>query len=1160
MVLKIQFYSGIPPQIQIILRRFTLLFVLIIAVNQAFAQNAGSVLKQGDWAKVSVSDDAIYMLSPADLESLGLGTPPFESSKLGMYGRSAGVLPERNNVARESDLQPLHILVEDGGDGQFSGSDRIYFYGQSPHTWVHNSVTGQLDHRHHPYSDEQVYFVTTTEGGARIQNASPLTGGGVSVGRYTHVAHHEQELQNLVGSGRQWFGEHFDFTLTRQLDLNLDALDAQSTALFRARAVGRSTVSGTQLELSTNQGAIGALYFGSIAASSGADYVDESAITQTQSAVSGTWGDLTLTFNRAVNPSAAAWLDYVNVNADAPFTWRQTPQVWHFLPADTAVLQANLSQVTGGLTANGQAWNVSNPLQPERLSPLGFTANGSAHWGLRVDGTLPQTIAVFETSALSPTLLGRVGNQNLQQTGPLDYVIVTPAFLLPQAQRLADFHTEKGLRVKAVDVQAIYNEFSSGVQDITAIKDYLRHLWNSADTATDRPKYLLLFGDASYDYRGVVEPNTNQVPIYQSYSSFSLYSSFSTDDFYGFMDADEGNNLRAKGLDLGIGRIPVNTEGEAKAVVDKIIAYSNPAQSLGNWRKKVLFVSDDVDKGWEAVLTSIPNIIADRIDTTYPFLDIDKMYADSYEQQSSSASQSYPRLRTELVQAINDGNLVTAYVGHGGEVGWASENILQLNDTKTFTNGAKLPLFVTVTCEFSRLDDPLRTSAGEFLLLNPAGGAIALLSTTRVVYVDGAATLNDSIFRVIFEKESGQYRTFGQILRSAKNGTTSADKLRFSLLGDPALRLNVPEHRIVLDSVNHIFFPSDSAGLGVSDTLAALQRVQIHGHIQDGLTGQLAPHFNGPVQLILYDKKVERSTLKNDGEGPYIAFNEWANAAYRGQVLAQSGQFEAEWVMPLDIALQLGKGKFSFYAQTDSTDASGSDFRVYIGGIDPNAPVDVTGPTVRVFMGDSLFKSGGITSPDPMGLVHLFDENGINAVGNGIGHDLMGALDGDWNASFSLNSRYSANAGTYQRGMATWPFENLSDGGHTFSVRAWDSYNNVSEGSVDFTVMSRASLQLGAMRIYPNPGRGPFYLDVEHNAAGDSLEVEWTVHAPDGQQIFYQSWSGVSASAVLQSVQWDGSDGRGHLMPAGWYVARVRVRRRSDGQTVHAAERVILLH
>ena len=399
----------------------------------------------------------------------------------------------------------------------------------------------------------------------------------------------------------------------------------------------------------------------------------------------------------------------------------------------------------------------------------------------------------------------------------------------------------------AVDVQKIYNEFSSGVQDITAIKDFLRHLWKKASQEEDRPEFLLLFGDASYDFKNRIIPNTNQIPIYQSQKSFSLYSSFSTDDFYGFMDDDEGNNLRAKKLDLCIGRIPVNTISEAQSVVNKILSYSDPSNSRGAWRKKVLFVSDDVDAGWEAVLTSIPDAIAQRIDTMYPFLDVQKMYSDSYEQKSSSGSQSYPDLRLELIQNINDGNLVTAYVGHGGEVGWSSENILQLNDTKTFNNGNRLPLFITVTCEFSRLDDPLRTSAGEHLLLNSSGGAIALLSTTRVVYVDGAATLNDSIFRVVFEKENNRFKTFGQILRSAKNSTYTSDKLRFSLLGDPALRLNVPEHNIILDSLNSKYLNPgiDSSFNHISDTLKALSYNEISGHIEDGSNNQLLGGVNG---------------------------------------------------------------------------------------------------------------------------------------------------------------------------------------------------------------------------------------------------------------------------------------------------------------------------
>ena len=1146
-------------------RHFLFKVAVLLSISiQSYGQIDSSVLNNGKWAKVGVVDQGIYSLTPQDLESLGLGSSPFDSEKIGIYGRTSGILPEVNAISREVDLLPLRILLEDGNDGEFSGSDRIYFFGESPHNWEYDSNLNKYEFKKNVYGDEQIYFVTSTEGGERIQASPQLSGSAEIIDRYIHLAHHELDNQNLVGSGRQWFGELFDFTLSRDISLGLDALDSLSIAQFQARAVGRSSVAGTRLEMSSGQGFFGALTFGAVSSSSGADYVDGSYLKVDQSYSSGNWGVVNLSFDRSVNPSASAWLDYINVNADSPFRWRQKSMVWNFPSRDTAVVQANLSWVTGGLADNGQVWNVTKPLSPTKVQTISFFQNGNANWGIKMPGDSAQKIAIFQLgNTASPNLLGSIQNQNLRALESIDYVIVSPEHLLSEAQRLAEFHNLNGdLRTMAVDVQKIYNEFSSGVQDITAIKDFLRHLWKKAPQEEDRPEFLLLFGDASYDFKNRIVPNTNQIPIYQSQKSFSLYSSFSTDDFYGFMDDDEGNNLRAKKLDLCIGRIPVNTISEAQSVVNKILSYSHPSNSRGVWRKKVLFVSDDVDAGWEAVLTSIPDAIAQRIDTMYPFLDVQKMYSDSYEQNSSSGSQSYPDLRLELIQNINDGNLVTAYVGHGGEVGWSSENILQLNDTKTFNNGNRLPLFITVTCEFSRLDDPLRTSAGEHLLLNSSGGAIALLSTTRIVYVDGAATLNDSIFRVVFEKENNRFKTFGQILRSAKNSTYSSDKLRFSLLGDPALRLNVPEHNIILDSLNSKYLNSgiDSAFNHISDTLKALSYNEMSGHIEDGSNNQLLGGVNGEILITLFDKSTEENTLKNDNEGPIITFDQRKNIAYRGKAKIRNGRFKAQWIMPLDISLDLGKGKFSYYAEFDSSDASGSDQRVWIGGINTEAPVDIEGPIINIFMDDTTFVPGGVTDPSPLGIVKLMDENGINTIGTGIGHDLMGCLDSNWNESFSLNSRYSSDFNTYKRGTATWPFTNLEDGPHKFFVRAWDSYNNISQSSVEFYVTSKDNVQLGDFRIYPNPGFGPFQLDVEHNLKGDSVSVVWSIQQSNGTIVYSDEWIGVAEDAVFNANPWTGKGPSGNSLPAGWFIARVDITRLSDGQTVRSAERIILLN
>lgn len=1138
--------------------------VLLSLSSQLFGQNDSSVLNNGNWSKVSVTQEGIYSLSAQDLETLGLGSAPFNSEKIGIYGRTSGSLPEVNAVSRENDLLPLHILIEDGNDGELSGPDRIYFYAESPSKWEYDENLDGYEFVKNIYSDEQIYFVTSTQGGERIQNSSELTGLSKVINRYSHLAHHEIDNQNLVGSGRQWFGELFDFNLSRNIDLGLDALDSLSSARFKVRAISRSTIAGTKMDVSSGQGPFGSLIFGAVSSSSSSDYAAASFLQANQSYSAGNWGNVNLSFDRSINSSASAWLDYINVSADSPFRWRQMAMVWNFPPQDTGVVQANLSLVSGGLAANGKIWNVTNPISPTKIQPLSFLSGGNAKWGIKMRGDTSQKILIFQPGSTgTPILIGPVPNQNLHGLGFIDYIIVSPQHLMVEAQRLAEFHNSQGqLRAMAIDVQKIYNEFSSGVQDLTAIKDFLRHLWKKATLEEDRPEFLLLFGDASYDFKNRITPNTNQIPIYQSEKSFSLYSSFSTDDFFGFMDDDEGNNLRAKKLDLCIGRIPVNTSKEAKNVVDKILSYSNPETSRGVWRKKLLFVSDDVDAGWEAVLTSIPDAIAQRIDTVYPFLDVRKMYSDSYEQQSSSGSQSYPDLRSDLIQNINDGNLVTAYVGHGGEVGWSSENILQLNDTKNFSNANRLPLFITVTCEFSRLDDPLRTSAGEHLLLNPNGGAIALLSTTRVVYVDGAATLNDSIFRVAFEKEDGRFRTFGQILRSAKNSTTTSDKLRFSLLGDPAIRLNVPEHQVVIDSVNSRYFNSenDSIFVQTSDTLKALSYNEISGHIESGLTNEFLNQVNGEIEMTLYDKVSSESTLKNDNQGPFINFDQRNNIAYRGKAKVKNGRFDAQWILPLDISLDLGKGKFSFYAQFDSSDASGSDQRIWIGGIDTEAPLDVDGPIINVFMDDTSFVSGGITGPNPLGIIKLMDESGINTIGTGIGHDLMGCLDGDWNNAFSLNSRYISDPGTYKKGTATWPFIELEDGPHDFFVRAWDSYNNISQSSVSFQVVSKDNLQLGAFRIYPNPGMGPFQLDVEHNLKGDSLSTTWSIHNSNGSIVYLENWTGIAEDAVLNSIPWSGKDDSGNTLPTGWYIARIKITRLSDGQSVGSAERIILLH
>jgi len=1105
---------------------------------------AQSVLRQGNWAEVYTTDEHIYRLSGADLQQLGLGTPPFATATVGIWGRPAGVLSELNSsTGAPSDLFPLPIRIEDGGDGQLSATEYVYFLGQSPHVWAFDSVSNRWLRPNHPYSDAQTYFVTTTEGGRAMPAYPTPTGPVRPVNRYHYVAWSELDAVNLVGSGRTWFGDVLDYSLSKQVDLGLSRLDGQSVARFILSGAGRSTVFGPKLQLSTGQGFVGSSTFQTVSGVNGDTYARQFTQSWTQVSVGAAWGTATVELERSANPAAKAWIDYLAVQSDAPFVFSAgSIQAYRFLPADSARQRptAPVGTWIWRTRSDGSALDAAN------LDPASRTlAPNSAHvvWYIAPE------------AARTPTLGSRIPNQNLHGMPSVDYVIYAPNEFLPAAEDLADLHRARGLKVAVVDVAQAYREFSGGVQDLMGLRNLLRMLWSRPADST-KLQYLLLFGDASYDYKGRLTPKQNWVPAYQSPSSMSIKTSFVSDDVYGYLDPGEGANLAASTLDLGIGRIPVNSLDQARGVVAKIRRYADPQQSMGPWRQRVQFVADDVDEDWEQILTLVADRIAERVDTQHAEFDVRKLFSDAYAQVSSAGNQSYPKLREDLLRSVNEGNLITTYIGHGGEVNWASEDILQIEDCRAFSNRNYLPLFITVTCEFSRYDDPLRTSAGEELMVNAEGGAIALLTTTRAVFVGGATLLTDSVFNVVLQKENGAYQTLGQIIRKAKNSVSAGDKLRFTLLGDPALRLNGPEERIHVDELE-VFEPT-TGQWALVDSVRALDLVRLRGSVLQ-TDGSLDTSFDGSARLRLYDKVQPKAMLDNDNVGYEASYAFRNQLAYQGTVDVKSGQFSAEWRMPLDVVLAWGQGKLLAYAQSSDRDAAGAKGGVWLGDLSDDAPLDTAGPSLRVFMDDTNFISGGITGSSPLGLVRLADPNGINAIGAGIGHDLVGFLDENWSEPLVMNDRYQADPNTYQRGSATWPFHDVPEGMHRFTVRAWDTYNNPSQASVDFLVLSREQLKLGAVRLFPNPSPGWTHWQVEHNAAGDSLQVDWTVSDASGRAVWGHQWIGMATTSVLQAPDWDATTPSGVPLPNGWYFAKVRVVRPRDGQVVHQVDRLILI-
>lgn len=1098
-----------------------------------------SVLSTGNWIKAPITKTGLHVISADDLISAGIVSSGMPSSDLKAFHNGVGMLAESIAQNRIDDLRQIGLRVLDGGDGQLNAGDQIYFYAVGPDEIVYNESAGRLEHITNVYSRQSFVFFTANTTLPNIQiDELPWSGGGATVASagFHDLKFHEQENVNIAGTGREWYGEIFDFNLNSQFTFNFPNRILSEPVQVRFRGAAAASVTGTRFlvrEGGTAQ--ISVSFLGSQG-----DYKFSTAGQVADFQSNSTNINLEVEYQRSVAPTATGYIDYISVTAKRDWQYTSGGFVGRDLDivSPGGVAYYNLSDL------NAWIWDVTDPTRP-------FIVDRDVNGGwLAPTDSLRTYMVAKPTDATAISSWRDVDNQNIHGEMNVDMLLVSHPNFLSDANRLANYHAvHDNLNVLVVTPEQIYNEFSCGAQDVTAIRDAAR-MFYQRDTS-HRLTYLLLFGDASYDYLNRVPNQQNFVPIYESVNSRSLTSSFMTDDYYACLDNGDGDNVVAESLEISTGRIPVKTTAEAKAVVDKITNYADAANSFGDWRNRICFVTDDVDESWEARLTRDPENVAQTIDTVYPYLNFEKIYADSYTQSSTSGSQSYPAAREALYRSVQRGNLITAYTGHGGEVGWASERLLQLQDINSWSNGFRLPLFVTITCEFTRLDDPYRTSAGEQLFLNPNGGAVALISTTRVVFVEGALELNNIVFENLMELENDEFLPMGEVVRRAKNGINDGDRVRFSLIGDPALRLNIAKHDVVLDSVNGV-------ETALADTLRARESVTLSGRVVRN-TGGTFTNFDGEVVVTVFDKAVSRQTKKNDGVGSSVNFIQQENIIFRGKASVENGLWEISFIVPRDINYTFGEGKISLYADNGETDAKGAERSIVVGGLGDPDFTDYQGPEIRLFMNDTNFVNGGLTDDSPLGLALLFDESGINVVGNGLGHNVVGILDGDAANSFNLNSYYEGDLNSYQSGQIEYPFFNLANGPHTLKVRVWDVMNNVSEAEVDFVVAERDNLQIQDLFNYPNPFSDITNFSFEHNREGDELEVDLFIIDLSGRIVNHQNQTLTPEGTRTLDMTWDGTGGNGAKVSTGVYVFRLVVRSRADGSEAQLSERLVYL-
>ncbi len=1091
--------------------------------KRAYHSSDNSVLASGKWYKMSLTSTGMYKISRSELESMGVPVSSINPKNIKLYHNGGGILPVVNRDERHDDLVEIPIYVSGENDGSFDNNDYIIFYARGPVTW--KNVNGIYEKVTNPYSDYSYVFLTTDLGeGKRVENAETVSGNADAVvDSFLDYQIVEKDEYNLNNMGATWYFDKFDAVLSRSYSFNFPNLIKDRKCNLYAEAASRNysrsdfifQSGGTTIyKLASTTNAGSSLYANMISTGDVKFNSDKDNIK------------IDLSYSRT-NSSSVGWLDYISINA-----WRELKFVSNVMlfrnPECSDNEKVYRYEIRGAGNAM-QVWDVTEPTEPKKLQ-LQYSSNVAS---FNVKGSPENEFVAFDGTAYKTVkFVSKVSNQNLHSKYDFDYLIITHPDFYSQSQRLKEIHSRiDDLEIEIVTPQQIYNEFSCGAQDITAIRDYIRMLYKKSDK---RLRYVLLFGDASYDYRNK-SGNVCFVPTYESDISCSS-ACVVTDDYFACLDDDEGIMNNTSAVDVAVGRMPVATQEDASAMLDKIEQYIGmTAESVGPWRKTITFVADDNDTYYMSNAERLEQVIRGNGGEN---VDIDKIYLDSYPQMATSSGQRAPECNAAITNRVELGTAVINYIGHAGEVGWADERILTNENIFSWRNSPKLHLMITASCEFSRFDDHTRTSAGEYVFLNHHGGAIAMMTTARVTFADGNIKFMELLYKHLFDMEGGEFITMGDVFVYAKQATNTSS-IVYVYLGDPALRLNYPKNTIEITSINE-------HDVAQPDTLKALQTINIKGVVNDP-SGTHLTDFNGLLSVNVYDKDVTYKTYGN--ETNVFTYKLRNSMIFTGKAQVVNGTFSADITLPKDINYSYGKGLISLYANSETTDACGSYSNIIVGGLNENVDSDDVGPEIKLFIDDDRFVEGSITNENPLLLVYLKDNNGINTSGAGIGHDITATLSGATNKTYTLNQFYSAPISNDDFGTLSYKLYDLNEGEHLLTLRACDIYNNSNTATIRFDVVKSKIINIENVTNYPNPMDDNTNFVFDHNQKDNEFDVEIRIYDVMGQLVRTIKEHCYGTTARSNPIRWDGRSDGGATLSAGIYIYNVTIKKSQKEET-----------
>lgn len=1109
-----------------------------------------SVLSQGRWVKISISESGVYQLNYSTLASWGFSNP----DKVKVYGNGGEMLPSSNSVFRVDDL--AEVTLYDNGKA-------LLFFGQGVVNWSYDETYKMYLHTLNLYDRNSYYFITESDLPRKTIVDYPLVAEYDTV-TTTYIGHEYHELNrvNLIKSGKEWLGEEFtksgnklNYTFSfHSPDLN-QLLD--NNIRVYSEVVARSDKNSAFTFAINNDAfsSVNVTCFGVSLGSNTDRYADERKVSFTSSDYS-TQTNLSIEFQPAAN-SAIGWLNLVSINFKNNLVFRDGVLLFR----DPEVVEDGVRTKFMMSGVRGQSivvWDISSPNNPLRINPV--ISNDTLSF--IVEKNRLQEFIAFNPDMTHrlPVYMGQVKNQNLHASPQSEYVIVSPNEFLSEAYDLAEIHRKyNSINPLVVSLDQIYNEFSSGKQDPVAIRSFMRMLYSRGGGSNVTPKYLLLYGDGSYDNLGVNSNNKSKIVTYQSDKSFHQTESYVSDDYFGFLDDSEGNSEVFDKLDIGIGRFVINNVNEAKVANEKVKVYLT-ASDKSNWRSRITFLAQDGD---DNLHQRDAEDLANYISTNYSEFSLNKIYADTYTKLLNSQIGAYPEADKEINKALNiDGTLIFNYTGHGS-VQFIAYNFLTIPKVENSSNIRRLPLFLTATCEISRFDNPEEQSMGEAVFLNPYGGGIGLLSTTRVVYSFYNKNLNLNFYKNAFLKdEENMPIRIGDIVKLTKNGSiSSVNKLNFTLLCDPGLRLNYPTEGCSVDSIIDVRKKQLVGDFKIEqkiDTIQGLTHGILSGRV-NRTDGTLNTSFNGNADVTIYDKVSTVTTRGNGGQKPFT-YQDYSSVLYKGNVSVVNGVFNSEFVIPSDIRYDFSKGRITLFASSDSSVAFGYNNSYTIGGLDPYAAFDEDAPVLNIYLNSQSFVNGSKCGASPLFIAKIYDEQGINTAGAGIGHDLLLTIDDDPYKTFVLNNSFSFDLGSYQSGEVRYQLSSLSPGMHTISFRVWDCNNNSALKSLTFEVVDDKDLQINDLMLYPNPLKETSVLSISftHDEPNSNFDITMEIYSMDGSLLSQTFYKRADLDGVVLPIEWSPAKDGGSRLGAGVYLCKLWVTS-STGQKSNFSRRFVVI-